>query len=411
VRIAYLDTFSGISGDMTVGALLDLGLPIEHVRHAVQTLGLDGVEVWAERTQRSGIVATKFQVRVDGQHPDAPESRDRHHRHEHRPYAGIRDLIAGSGLVAPVRERALAVFARLAEAEGKVHGVPPEQVEFHEVGALDAIVDVVGAALGFAHLGIDAIHVAPLPVGRGVVTAAHGPLPVPGPAVLALLRGRPVRLGDGDGELVTPTGAAIVAGLCRPDPVPALRLGAVGYGSGDRTLADRPNLLRIVVGEPLPAVETDEVVVLEATIDDTSPQLYEHVLDRLVAAGARDAFLEPAVMKKSRPGVTLRVIADPADRDRLAAIVFAETSTIGLRWTTARRMILPRETGRVETPWGAVRVKVARAPDGTVNVAPEYEDCRALALARGVPLKTVHQAALAAALRAYASGVTMPGAT
>lgn len=410
MRIAYLDTFSGISGDMTVGALLDLGLPIERVRDAVHTLGLDGVEVWAERTQRSGIVATKFHVRVDGHHPDAPDA-DHPRRHEHRPYAAIRDLIAGSALEPPVRDRALAIFGRLAEAEGQVHGVPAERVEFHEVGALDAIVDVVAVALGFTHLGIDAIHAGPLPVGRGVVSAAHGPLPVPGPAVLALLRGWPVRPGDGDGELVTPTGAAIVAALGRPDPVPALRLDAVGYGSGDRTLADRPNLLRIVVGEPWPALETDEVVVLEATIDDTSPQLYEHVLERLLSAGARDAFLEPVVMKKSRPGVTLRVIADPADRDQLAAIVFAETSTIGLRWTSARRMILPREAGRADTPWGPVRVKVARAPDGTINVAPEYEDCRALALAKGVPLKTVHQAALAAALRSYAPGVTRPGAT
>jgi pyridinium-3,5-bisthiocarboxylic acid mononucleotide nickel chelatase len=411
VRIAYLDTFSGISGDMTVGALLDLGLQIEHVRDAVRTLALHGVEVWAERTERSGISATKFHVRVDGHHPDADDAREKHVRHGHRPYVAIRDLIAGSALDPRVRERALAIFARLAEAEGAVHGVPVDRVEFHEVGALDAIVDVVGAALGFTHLGVDAVHVASLPVGRGLVTASHGPLPVPGPAVLALLRGWPIRPDDGEGELVTPTGAAIVAGLGTPGPVPALRLDAVGYGSGDRTLADRPNLLRIVLGEPIPALESDEVVVIEATIDDTSPQLYEHVLERLLAAGARDAFLEPVVMKKSRPGVTLRVIADPADRDRLAAIAFAETSTIGVRWTTARRMVLPREIDRVDTPWGTVRVKVACAPDGTVNVAPEYEDCRALALANGVALKTVHQAALAAGLRRHAPPVTTSGAT
>lgn len=410
MRIAYLDTFSGISGDMTVGALLDLGLPIERVRDALSTLGLDGVEVWAERTQRSGIAATKFQVRVDGQHPDAPGG-DHPHRHGHRPYAGIRDLLAGSALEPPVRERALAIFARLAEAEGHVHGVPTEQVEFHEVGALDAIADVVGAALGFAHLGIDVVYVAPLPVGRGLVTAAHGPLPVPGPAVLALLRGWPVRPGDGDGELVTPTGAAIVAGLARNAPVPAVRVEAVGYGSGDRTLADRPNLLRILVGEPLPVGETDDVVVLEATIDDMSPQLYEHVLDRLLAAGARDALLTPVIMKKSRPGTLLRVLAEPADRDRLAAIVFAETSTIGLRYTTWQRLVLPRREERVQTPYGSVRVKVAQAPDGTINVAPEYEDCRALAIARAVPLKVVHQAAMAAAVQAHGATVTTSGAT
>jgi hypothetical protein len=266
------------------------------------------------------------------------------------------------------------------------------------VGALDAIVDVVGAALGFAHFDIGAVHVAPLPVGGGLVRAAHGPLPVPGPAVTALLRGWPVRPGDGDGELVTPTGAAIVAALATPGPAPAFRLDAAGYGAGDRTLADRPNLLRIMLGEPLPACETDEVVVLEATIDDTSPQVFEHVLERLLAAGAHDAFLEPVVMKKSRPGVTLRVLCAPPDRDRLAAIVFAETTTIGLRWSHARRLVLPREEQRVDTPWGSVRVKLARAPDGTVNVAPEFEDCRALALARGVPLKAVQQAALVAAV-------------
>ncbi len=396
LRLAYLDTFSGISGDMTVGALIALGLPIDRVRAAIETLGLPGVDVWTDPVERAGIAATKFQVRVHGRHPDAP-----HTPHGgHRSYAAIRDLLAGSALDPPVRERALAIFARLAGAEGRVHGVPTEDVQFHEVGALDAIVDVVGAALGFTHLGVDAIHVAPLPLGSGIVQAAHGPLPVPGPAVLALLAGWPVRPRDGEGELVTPTGAAIVAALGRPDPAPAFRLAAVGYGAGDRTLADRPNLLRILVGDVLAEAATDEVVVLEATIDDSSPQLYEHVLERLLAAGARDAFLEPVVMKKSRPGVTLRVLCAPDDRDRLAAIVFAETSTIGLRWSSARRVVLPREERRVETPWGQVRVKVARAPDGTVNLAPEYDDCRALALAAGVPLKVIHRAALAAAVQA-----------
>jgi hypothetical protein len=195
-----------------------------------------------------------------------------------------------------------------------------------------------------------------------------------------------VRLEDGAAELVTPTGAAIVAAVARAEAVPELRVQAVGYGAGDRTLADRPNLLRIVVGEAVTAAGADEVVVLETTIDDLSPQLYEHVLERLLAAGARDAFLVPVTMKKSRPGTMLRVLAAPADRERLAGIVFAETSTIGLRWTTWQRTVLPREERTVETPWGAVRVKVARAPDGTVNVAPEFDDCRRLATERGVPL-------------------------
>jgi uncharacterized protein (TIGR00299 family) protein len=303
-----------------------------------------------------------------------------------------------SALAASVKERALAIFERLAAAEGRVHGVPADAVEFHEVGAADAIVDVVGAALGFTHLGIDAVHVGALPLGQGRIRAAHGPLPVPAPAVVELLRDRPVRPEDGAVELVTPTGAAIVAALARPEPVPAMRIAAVGYGAGDRTLADRPNLLRILVGEPVAAAGADDVVVLETTIDDLSPQIYEHVLERLLAAGARDAFLVPVVMKKSRPAVMLRVLAAPPDRDRLAGIVFAETSTIGLRHTTWHRLVLPREERTVETPYGPVRVKLAKAPDGTLNVAPEFDDCRRVATERGVALKTVHQAAIAAAL-------------
>jgi uncharacterized protein (TIGR00299 family) protein len=399
MKVAYLDAFSGISGDMTVGALLHLGLPLDAVQEAITALGLHDVEVTREHVQRSGIGAVKFHVRVRGEHPDDPHH-GHAHGHSHRPWAAIRALLERSSLAERVRRDALAVFTRLAEAEGRIHGVPADAVEFHEVGALDAIVDVVGAALGFAHLGIDAIHAPALPLGQGRTRSAHGPLPVPPPAVVELLRGRPVRLEDGAIELVTPTGAAIVAALARPEPVPELRVEAVGYGAGDRMLADRPNLLRIMVGEPVMGAGVDEVVVLETTIDDLSPQLYEHVLERLLAAGARDAFLVPAVMKRSRPATVLRVLAAPADRDRLAAIVFAETSTIGLRWTTWHRLVLAREERRVETPYGPVRVKLARAPDGTVNVAPEYEDCRQLAVERGVPLKLVHQAALAAALAA-----------
>ena len=398
MKIAYLDAFSGVSGDMTVGALLDLGLPLARVRETIVSLGLDGVTVDAERVARSGIGATKFHVRVHGMHPDEPRPHPHPHDHVHRPYREIRALIERSSLSERVRANALAVFARLAEAEGRVHGVAADDVEFHEVGALDAIVDVVCACLGFDHLGVDAIHAAPLPLGAGLARSAHGPLPVPPPAVVELLRGRPVRFEDGPCELVTPTGAAIVAALARPEPVPELRIAAVGYGAGDRVLDDRPNLLRIVVGEPVVDVGGDDVVVLEATIDDMSPQLYEHVLERLLAAGARDAFLVPVIMKKSRPATLLRVLAAPGDRERLAAIVFAETTTIGLRWRHERRMVLVREEARVETPWGPVRVKIARAPDGSVNVSPEFEDCRRIAQERQVSLKRVHQAALAAAL-------------
>lgn len=395
MRIIFLDTFSGISGDMTVGALLDAGVRLDAVRDAMSTLGLDGVTVSAERVERSGIAATKFHVRVHGEHPE----HGRGHGHGHRAYRSIRELLAASALQAPVRERSLAVFTKLAEGESRVHGVAPDDVAFHEVGALDAIADVVGAAVGFTELGVEAIYHGPLPLGSGFVDAAHGRLPVPGPAVTQLLRGRRVRPDDGAGELVTPTGAAIVAALARTEEPPEMTLDAVGYGAGDRVLADRPNLLRIAVGHTVVAAGRDAVVVLEATIDDASPELYEHVIERLFAAGAKDVFLAPVVMKKSRPGTMLRVLAAPADRDRLAAIVFAETSTIGLRYTTWERLVLPREERTVDTPWGTVRVKVATAPDGTPNVAPEYEDCRRLALERGVALKLVFQAAIAAVTR------------
>jgi uncharacterized protein (TIGR00299 family) protein len=401
MRIAYFDAFSGISGDMTVGAWIDLGLPLARLRETLAPLGLEGVALSSERVERSGIGATKFHVRVHGEHPDPPGGHGHHHHHRvHRPYADIRRLLAQSTLDVDVRERALAIFEALAEAEARVHGTTIDDVTFHEVGALDAIVDVVGASLGLVHFRLDDVYVSPLPLGDGMVRAAHGPLPVPGPATLELLRGWPVRLGDGRSELVTPTGAAVVAGLARRTPVPPMVIQAVGYGAGDRILDDRPNLLRIVLGEPALEASRDEVVVLEATIDDMSPQLYEHVLERLLAAGARDAFLAPVVMKKSRPGTTLRVLAAPEDRDRLAAIVFAETSTIGLRFTTWQRLVLPREERVVATEYGSVRVKVATAPDGTLNVAPELDDCRRLAVERGVPLKVVHRAALLAASRA-----------
>src|SRR5262245_57575063 len=306
---------------MTVGALVDAGVPFDAVADAIARLKLDGVEIGTARVERSGITATKFHVRVHGEHPDDPAAHHHHHAHTHRPYRDVRDRLAASSLAAPVRDRALAIFAALAAAEGRVHGVATEDVGFHEVGALDAITDVVGAAVGFTSLGVDAIFHTALPLGGGFVDTAHGRLPVPGPAVTELVRGRRVRPDDGTAELVTPTGAAIVAALARTDGAPEFQIDAVGYGAGDRVLPDRPNLLRVALGTAASATGRDEVAVLEATIDDLSPQVYEHVLERLLAAGARDAFLVPVVMKKSRPATMLRVLAEPGDRDRLAAIV------------------------------------------------------------------------------------------
>jgi uncharacterized protein (TIGR00299 family) protein len=372
---------------MTLGALVHLGVPIDVLRGAVAALGLGDVEVTAAPQERNGIRCMKVAV-VD---------REAEHRHGHRPYVEVRALLYGAPLGAAVRERAQAIFRVLAEAEGHVHGVPPEAVHFHEVGAVDSLVDVVGTALGFDHLGVDAIHASPLPLGRGSVQTRHGLLPVPSPATVEVLRGRAaVRLEDGAAELVTPTGAAIVAALARPGPPPELRIAGVGYGCGDRILPDRPNVLRIIVGEPAVATGHDEIVSLETNVDDLNPELFDHVMARLFAAGARDVSLTPIQMKKNRPATLLRVLGDPADTDALAAIVFQETSTLGIRYHRMHRLTLPRQTVEVETRYGRVSVRVARAPDGTPNVAPEYESCRRAAEARGVALKLVYQAAVAA---------------
>ncbi len=386
MTLAYLDAFSGISGDMTLGALVHLGVPIQTLRDIAAALRLGDVDVTAATQERNGIRCIKVSV-VDREH-------DR--RQGQRSFTDICALLDGASLPGAVRARARAVFRALAEAEGRVHGSAPEAVHFHEVGAVDSLVDIVGAAAGFDHLGIDTIYASPLPLGRGSVRTQHGVLPVPGPATVELLRGWPVRLPDGDSELVTPTGAAIVAALTRPGPPPELRITGVGYGCGDRLLADRPNVLRIVTGEPVIAPRGDEVVCLEANVDDLNPELFEHVMARLFAAGARDVSLTPIQMKKNRPGTLLRVLGDPGDLDALAAIVFQETTTLGVRHHLLRRLVLARETVEVETPYGRVAVRVARAPDGTPNVAPEYESCRSAAQRHGVPLKIVYQAAIVA---------------
>ena len=386
MTIAYFDAFSGIAGDMTLGALVQLGVPVEEVQVLTTSLSLSGVEVTATDREVNGIQGVKVSV-VD--HQSATRS-------GHRSFTEIRTMLAAARLEAAVRDRAQAVFAALAEAEGRVHGVEPEAVRFHEVGAVDSLIDVVGTAVGFNRLGIDEMYVSTLPLGRGTVATRHGILPIPAPATLELLRGWPVRPDDSDVELVTPTGAAIIRALARQGRPPDLRITGIGYGCGDRVLADRPNLLRVVLGEPVFLAGRDEVVCIEANIDDLNPELFGHTMERLFEAGARDVFLTPIQMKKNRPATLLRVIGDTVDRDRLAAIVFQETSTIGVRYSMLRRLTLGRETVNIETRYGTVAVRVARAPDGTPNIAPEYESCRRAAKAGGIPLKLVYQAAIAA---------------
>jgi uncharacterized protein (TIGR00299 family) protein len=270
-------------------------------------------------------------------------------------------------------------------------------VHFHEVGAIDSIVDIVGAAFGLHFLGIEQLYVSPLPMGKGLVPSRHGILPIPGPATVELLKGIPVRLNDGEAEMVTPTGAAIVAALVKQPVLPVFVPFSVGYGAGERTLADRPNLLRIVLGTSQETTLTEQLVMVETNIDDLNPEMYDYVMERLFAAGARDVFLSTIHMKKNRPGILLQVLCEPTDLELLSAIIFAETSTIGLRSYAVARVALRRESKNVTTAYGTVRVKIAYGPDGRENAAPEYEDCKRLAQEKNVPLKIVYEAAVFAA--------------
>jgi uncharacterized protein (TIGR00299 family) protein len=400
MRVLHFDAFSGVSGDMTVAALLDLGVQLELLRERLTALALAGYELHVGAREAHGIRARKFDVVLTGVAHSHERGHGGHaaHEHAHRSFADIRALIEGSALPAAVRDRAVAIFALLAAAEGKVHGVAPDDVTFHEVGAIDSIVDVVATAIGVEELGVEHAYVGALPLGAGTVHSQHGELPVPAPATAELLRGFAVRVGDGVGELVTPTGAAIVAALARPgETLPPLSIERIGYGAGTRQLADRPNVLRLLLARTEDRPALDEVVLLETNIDDGNPEIYEYVFEQLFAAGARDVWLTPVLMKKSRPGAVLSVLGDAAARDALAAVVLRETSALGVRFRAVQRIVLPRQQIVVETEYGRVTVKIGRAPDGTVNAAPEYESCRAIARQRGVALKLVYRAALVAA--------------
>jgi uncharacterized protein (TIGR00299 family) protein len=381
---AYFDAFSGISGDMTVGALLDAGFPFADLERHVAALPISGCELVLEHREYGAIRAAKFGVRTTVAQPE-------------RTFTTIRGILEAAPLPPRARDLALMAFRELAEAEGRVHGVAPDHVHFHEVGGVDAIVDIVGAALGIDTLGITRIAVGPLPLGSGIVDTQHGRIPVPAPATVELLRGFAVRPGDGEGEMVTPTGAAILRGFGATSGAPdGLRVARVGYGSGTRRLADRPNVLRILLGEVETATRSEEMLVIETNIDDMSPELYEHATARLFAAGAVDVTLVPVHMKKGRPGVLVQVLAPRAHRDDIAAVLFGETTTIGLRYHSVERLTLAREIIEVETRYGSIAVKVATGPAGR-TAAPEYESCRAAAERHRVPLRLVYDAARRAA--------------
>src|SRR5580658_3837730 len=381
MKICYLDAFSGISGDMAVGALMDAGAPASDVLDALRSLNT-GARYEVEKTARRGITASKFRVHLD----DAP----RKHRH----LAHILAMIDAAPLGARSKRNASAVFEKLGQAEAKVHGVPIEKVHFHEVGAADSIADIVGACVALDLMGVEEVHISAINVGSGTVETEHGTLPVPAPATAALLAGMPVYARGPAMELTTPTGAALAATLASSfGPLPAMRIASIGHGAGDRDFPQHANVLRALIGERSSAPEATLVSVIEANIDDSSPQVLGYALDRLMEAVALNVTLSPIQMKKNRPGSLLRVIAKPEDQERLTQVIFAETSTLGLRMYAAERRVEERRIEEVETPWGKVRGKVA----GQGMFSPEYDDCRAIAERTRTPLKQV----LAAAVDAY----------
>lgn len=384
-RVIYFDCYSGISGDMTLGALLDSGLELERLQEALAELKLSGYKLDAEKIARGGIAGTRAIVRLKGRSP------------QKRHLPEIIGLIDKSALPAVVRKNSSAVFTRLAAAEAAVHGIPVEKVHFHEVGAVDAIVDIVGSVSALFLLEIDRIYCSPLPLGRGEVKSAHGRLPLPAPATLELLAERnvPIEGRNSDFELVTPTGAAIVTTLADAfGPLPAFNIETVGYGAGSID-PGYPNFLRLISGS-LPIsnpIYEEEVAVIETNIDDQNPEIFGHLMEKLFSTGALDVYYTPVQMKKNRPAVKLSVLAAPEKAGLLQEIIFYETSTLGFRLTTARKIMRPREVTSVETEWGPVRIKYSPMPDRDhpLHFAPEYEDCQKIAQKSGLPLKEIYR--------------------
>lgn len=376
MKICYFDAFSGISGDMTVGALIDAGADAAALTAALDSLGT-GASYRVEKTKRKGIAASKF-------HVGFADSKN----HRHLPH--ILEMIDKSAMGATAKKRASAIFQKLGAAEAWVHGVPIEKVHFHEVGAIDSISDICGAAIALDLLGVEGAACSAVNVGSGTVNTQHGVLPVPTPATARLLEGKPVYARGPAMELTTPTGAAIVATLAESfGAVPTMNMVGSGYGAGDRDFPDHANVLRVLIGEARKAAEATAVVVIEANIDDSTPEVLGYAMERLLEAGALDVSIEPIFMKKNRPGSLLRVISTREAREVLANLVLAETSTLGLRMYDAERRVQSRRSVEVATPYGAIRVKVA----GNGTFAPEYEDCRARAIEHRVPIKQVFAAA------------------
>jgi pyridinium-3,5-bisthiocarboxylic acid mononucleotide nickel chelatase len=408
MRLAYFDCPSGAAGDMILGALVDAGLAFEALRDGLACLPLARYALERREVMKGPFRATKVEVLVPDEPPGhghtAPGDRPAgdSHGHPHRTLPDILDILHGSALPVPVREAATRIFRRLAEAEGRVHGMPPERVVFHDVGAVDAIVDVTGACLGLHLLGVDAVHCSALPIGGGFVRGAHGTIPVPAPGTAELLKGMPVVDTGVRRELVTPTGAAILSTLAvSPGMMPDMTIEAVGYGAGTMELPT-PNVIRLVLGRApasagaLAPGDLEVILQVETTVDDMSPQLWEPLLEALLEAGALDVYLTPVMMKRSRPGVVLTALCYPPARADVARVLFRESTTIGVRWTEYRRERLAREIVRLATAYGPVDFKVSRRAGRVMTATPEFEQVRRIARDKGLAVREVLDEARAA---------------
>ena len=381
MKIAYFDCFAGASGDMILGSLMDAGLELDQLKGELAKLHLTHYDLQMNKVVKKGVGGCQAVVVVDEDH---------HHHHRH--LADIKSIIAQSDLEDSIQQKSIAIFTRLAEAEAKIHQTAIEQIHFHEVGAMDAIIDVVGAVAGLAALGIQKIFCSPLHLGSGTVACAHGILPVPAPATAELVKGKPVYSTGVVGELLTPTGAAILTTLASDfGPMPAMSVEQIGYGAGTSEPAI-PNLLRVMIGqtaEKVKEVEMEQVAVLETNIDDMNPQMYDYLIKKTLKMGAMDIFLTSVQMKKNRSGTLLTIICQPQRVDEFSDFLLRETTTIGLRWRIDNRIKAHRTIQAIQTQYGAINFKVAKIGHRTINVAPEYEDCKRAALESGVPLKQV----------------------
>jgi uncharacterized protein (TIGR00299 family) protein len=385
MKTLYFDCFAGASGDMILGALVGVGVEPRALLENLSLLGVEGYEVGFETVDRSGISATRATVRT-------------RHEHAHRHLGDILKIIYDSRLSDKVKDRAARIFSRLAEAEARVHNVPVEQIHFHEVGALDAIIDVVGAAIGFDLLGVERFASSALHVGSGIVEMAHGRFPVPPPAVAELLKDAPVYSTDIVGELVTPTGAAIISSVCDEfGKLPLMKIERTGYGAGSREYENFPNALRLILGDDEKhAIEAERLLMIETNIDDMSPQFFGYLMDKAFELGALDCYFTPVQMKKNRPAVLVSILCQTNQREAMQNLLFSETTTLGVRSYEVERRALERETVRVETPYGQIDVKVASINGRVVNQMPEYEQCRAAAERAGVALRVVEAEAVKA---------------